>query len=32
MVLILGMLLFAIRLIVGLLQAPADVDPAHRTG
>jgi cytochrome c oxidase subunit 1 len=32
MVLILGMLLFATRLIVGLLKAPADVDPAHRTG
>jgi cytochrome c oxidase subunit I len=32
MALILGMLVFATRLIVGLLKAPADVDPAHRTG
>jgi cytochrome c oxidase subunit I len=32
MVLILGMLVFVTRIIVGLLKAPADVDPAHRTG
>jgi cytochrome c oxidase subunit 1 len=32
MVLILGMLLFGTRLFVGLLKAPADVDPAHHTG
>ena len=32
MVLILGMLLFAIRIIVGLLKAPTDVDPAHPAG
>lgn len=32
MVLILGMLVFAVRIIVGLLKAPADADPSHPAG
>jgi cytochrome c oxidase subunit I len=32
MVLILGMLVFATRIIVGLLKAPVDADPAHPAG
>ena len=32
MVLIMGMLVFVVRIIAGLLKAPADVDPAHPAG